>query len=39
MSRKERSKEMVAKETHDFKVTAIIRGVLWTIKRAAKMKG
>jgi hypothetical protein len=36
---KERSGAMVGKETHDFKVTPFIRSVLWTIKRAAKMKG
>jgi hypothetical protein len=35
---KERSEGKMGKETHDFKVTASIRGVLWTIERAAKVK-
>lgn len=39
MCRMEGSGTMVWKETHNFKVTAIIGSVLRSIKRAAKMKG
>ncbi len=31
--------ETMGKETHDFKATAFIRGLLWAIKSAAKMEG